>query len=75
LIVRAKSTLVVEVDGDVHGLPPPSFGHLPQIPRTWNLGEAGWGLREMGLSIVRVRNDEVVKNLSVVVGKIKEHLN
>jgi len=33
-----KSALVVEVDG-----PPPSCGHLPQIPRTWNLGEDGWG--------------------------------
>lgn len=28
-------------------------------------------LRELGLKIVRFRNDEVVKNLSVVVGKIK----
>ena len=50
-----KAALVVEVDGDIHDLqqeePPPTFGHLPQIPRTWNLGEAGWGLREMGLRI------------------------
>jgi len=59
----------VEVDGDVHDLqkeedePPPTFGHLPQIPRTWNLGEAGWG-----------RNDEVVRGLSAVVGKIKSVL-
>jgi hypothetical protein len=35
----------------------------PQIPRTWNLGRAGEG---------RFRNDDVLKNLSMVVGKIKE---
>jgi very-short-patch-repair endonuclease len=33
--------LVIEVDGDIHHLPPPTFGHLPQIPSSWNLGEAG----------------------------------
>jgi very-short-patch-repair endonuclease len=28
-------------------------------------------LREMGLRVVRFRNDEVLRNLSAVVGKIK----
>ena len=32
-------------------------------------------LRELGLRIVRFRNDEVVRNLSVVINKIKEQLN
>jgi len=31
-------------------------------------------LNEMGLRIVRFRNDEVVRELSAVVGKIKETL-
>jgi len=52
--------------------PPPTFGHLPQIPRTWNLEEDGWGLSEIGLRMVRFKNDEVVRNLSAVVGRIRE---
>ena len=36
-----KVGLVIEVDGDIHDLPTPTFGHLPQIPSSWNLGEAG----------------------------------
>jgi len=36
-----RAGLVIELDGDIHNLPPPTFGHLPQIPSSWNLGEAG----------------------------------
>ncbi len=41
-----KTGLVLEVDGDIHDLQqeedaPLRLRHLPQIPRTWNLGEAG----------------------------------
>jgi hypothetical protein len=32
-------------------------------------------LRELGLRIVRVRNDEVVKDLSTVVGKIQKQIS
>ena len=71
-----KAALVIELDGDVYDLqqkePPPSFGHLPQMPSSWNLGEARWGLNELRLRIVRFRNEEVLENLLLVVGKIKE---
>jgi very-short-patch-repair endonuclease len=32
-------------------------------------------LREMGLRVVRFRNDEVMRELSAVVGKIRETIN
>jgi len=48
------------VDGDVHDL---------QQDEDVRREKA---LREMGLRIVRFGNDEVVNNLSVVVGKIRE---
>jgi hypothetical protein len=66
-----KAGLVIEVDGDIHDLQkeedPPSFGHLPQIPRTWNLGDCeAW----VG------RNDEVVRDAkrSAMVGRIKKSI-
>ena len=55
-----KSALVVEVDGDVHDLQQDEDARREKV------------LSEMGLRIVRFRNDEVVKNLSAVVGRIKE---
>ena len=55
-----KVELVVEVDGDIHDLQQDEDARREQA------------LREMGLRIVRFRNDEILKNLSVVVGKIKE---
>ena len=55
-----KAVLVIEVDGDIHDL---------QQEEDAMRKEA---LSEMGLRIVRFRNDEVMKNLSTVVGKIKE---
>lgn len=57
-----KSALVVEVDGDIHDL---------QQDEDARREEA---LSALGLRIVRFGNDEVVRNMSAVVGKIKEHL-
>ena len=55
-----KSALVVEVDGDIHDLQQEEDARREKA------------LRELGLKIVRFKNDEVLKNLSAVVGKIKE---
>ena len=51
--------LVVEVDGDVHDLQKEEDERREKV------------LSEMGLRVVRFQNDEVVRELSVVVGKIK----
>ncbi len=55
-----KAALVIEVDGDIHDLQ-----QEEDAKREKALGE-------MGLRIIRFRNNEVLKNLSTVVGKIKE---
>jgi len=55
-----KAALVVEVDGDIHDLQQDEDARREKA------------LRELGLRIVRFRNDEVVRDLSTVVGKIKE---
>jgi very-short-patch-repair endonuclease len=55
-----KAGLVIEVDGDIHDLQQEEDARREKA------------LREMGLRIVRFRNEEVVKNLSTVVGRIKE---
>ena len=55
-----KAALVVEVDGDIHDLQKEEDAKREKV------------LREMGLRIVRFRNDEVLRNLSVVVAQIKE---
>jgi len=55
-----KAALVVEVDGDIHDLQKDEDARREKV------------LRAMGLGIVRFRNDEVLKNLPVVVEKIKE---
>ena len=57
-----KAGLVVEVDGDVHDLQQEEDVRREKV------------LTEMGLRIVRFSNDQVVKNLSAVVGKINELL-
>ena len=54
--------LVVEVDGDIHDLQKDEDARREKV------------LSEMGLRIVRFRNDEVVRNVSAVVGQIKELL-
>ena len=54
-----KSALVVEVDGDVHDLQKEEDERREKV------------LGEMGLRIVRFRNDEVVRDVSAVVGRIR----
>jgi very-short-patch-repair endonuclease len=54
-----KAGLVVEVDGDIHDLQKDEDERREKV------------LREMGLRIVRFGNDEVVRGLSAVAGKIK----
>ena len=51
--------LVVEVDGDIHDLQQEEDARREKV------------LSEMGLRIVRFRNDEMVRELSTVVPKIK----
>ena len=55
-----KSALVVEVDGDIHDLQQDEDARREKV------------LRELGLRIVRFKNDDVVRNLSAVVGKIEK---
>ena len=58
-----KAALVVEVDGDIHDLQQEEDARRERF------------LQEMGLRTIRFRNDEVVRNLSAVVRKIREPLN
>ena len=53
-----KAGLVIEVDGDIHDLQQEEDARREKV------------LSEMGLRIVRFRNDEVMRDLSAVVGKI-----
>ena len=55
-----KAALVVEVDGDIHDLQQEEDARRERV------------LSEMGLRVVRFRNDEVLQSLSVVLGRIKE---
>jgi len=55
-----KAGLVIEVDGDIHDLQQDEDARREKA------------LREMGLRIVRFRNDEIMKKLSTVVGKVSE---
>jgi leucyl-tRNA synthetase len=50
----------VEVDGDIHDLQQEEDARREKA------------LGDMGLRIVRFRNDEVARNLSIVVGRIIE---
>ena len=54
-----KAVLIVEVDGDIHDLQQEEDARREKV------------LSEMGLRIIRFGNDEVVKDLFTVVGKIK----
>ena len=54
-----KAGLVIEVDGDIHDLQQEEDARREKV------------FREMGLRIVRFRNEEVMKNLSTVVGNIR----
>lgn len=55
-----QASLVVEVDGDIHDLQKEEDERREKV------------LTELGLRIVRFRNDEVVRKLSTVVGRIRE---
>ena len=55
-----KAGLVVEVDGDIHDLQQEEDARREKV------------LSEMGLQIVRFGNEEVMKGLSAVVGKIRK---
>ena len=57
-----KAGLVVEVDGDIHDL---QKGEDVRREKA---------LRELGLRIVRFRNDEVVKDLPTMIEKIRKQL-
>jgi len=58
-----KSALVVEVDGDIHDLQKEEDERREKV------------LSALGLRIVRFGNDEVMKNLSAVVGRIREEVS
>jgi 5-methyltetrahydrofolate--homocysteine methyltransferase len=51
--------LVIEVEGDIHDLQQEEDARREKV------------LSALGLRVVRFGNDEVVRNLSAVVGKIK----
>ena len=55
-----KAGVVVEVDGDIHYLQQEEDARREKA------------VSEMGLKIVRFKNDEVLKDLSAVVGRIIE---
>ncbi len=55
-----QAGLAIEVDGDIHDLQKEEDERREKV------------LREMGLRVVRFRNDEVMRDLSAVVGKIRE---
>jgi very-short-patch-repair endonuclease len=55
-----KAALVIEVDGDIHDLQQEDDTRREKV------------LNEMGLRIIRFRNEDVLKNLPIVLGKIKE---
>ncbi|MDP1624137.1 MAG: endonuclease domain-containing protein [bacterium] len=57
-----KAAVVVEVDGDIHDLQQEEDARREKA------------LSALGLRIVRFRNDEVVRELSMVVGKIRESI-
>ena len=57
-----RSALVIEVDGDIHDLQQEDDARREDV------------LREMGLKVVRFRNDEVIQNLPMVLRKISELL-
>src|SRR5215510_13091395 len=62
VVFRGGRVGVVEVDGDIHDLQQAEDARREKA------------LQEIGLRIVRFRNDEVVRELSTVVGRIKELL-
>ncbi len=58
-----KAALVIEVDGDVHDLQKEEDERREKV------------LSALGLRVVRFGNDEVIRGLYAVVGKIKGFIN
>ena len=58
-----KAGLVIEVDGDIHDLQKEEDERREKV------------LSALGLRVVRFRNDEVVRDVSVVVERIKESID
>lgn len=58
-----KAALVIEVDGDIHDLQQEEDARREKV------------LSEMGLRVVRFGNKEVMRDLSAVVGMIREILS
>ncbi len=58
-----KTALVVEVDGDIHDLQKEEDERREKV------------LSALGLRVVRFRNDDVVRDVSAVVGKIGEMIS
>ncbi len=58
-----KVALVIEVDGDIHDLQKEEDAQREQV------------LSEMGLRIIRFRNNEVEKNLTGVLEKIRNRIS
>ena len=58
-----KAGMVLEVDGDIHDLQKEEDARREKA------------LRELGLRVLRFRNDEVLKNLSGVMECVKKLLN
>ena len=54
-----NAALVVEVDGDIHDLQQEEDARREKV------------LKDIGLTIVRFRNEDVIKDLPMVVGKIR----
>ena len=57
-----KAGLVIEVDGDIHDLQKEEDERREKV------------LSEMGLRVVRFRNEEIARDISAVVGKIGEQV-
>lgn len=57
-----RAGLVIEVDGDIHDLQKEEDGRRENV------------LSALGLRVVRFGNDEIVRSLSAVAGKIREAL-
>ena len=57
-----KASLVIEVDGDIHDLQREEDAKREKV------------LSELGLRVVRFRNDEVARDLSGVVERIKQFI-
>ncbi|MEW6084846.1 MAG: endonuclease domain-containing protein [Chloroflexota bacterium] len=58
-----RAGLVIEVDGDIHDLPKEEDERREKV------------LSALGLRVVRFGNDEVVRDVSAVVGRIREAIS